>query len=408
MSSIRVLEYIFFILLLIFAISYLIRGTFHEYLQGPTYFSISQEPITKEDIPTLTICFLANRTLTYDIDFTIQAMTWNGLKSENSTLIDLTEGTREYEFRGQRLIRLKQLEVQQNAGFSIRSCIALHMNLVGDFSFSTEFGNSFPLGLFTISFKEHVKSNELHLTTLWITSLENSHGAVLPRFYDGKVKPFHLQKGGFQVIHITKVTSFEYLEGTCQRSSFYECMGSEIVQKCQENGIPCSPVSVPRDGLMEDHPICQTNFTKPECQHPFSILASAQIQCIDRKPCHVQEYSLKQLTRWSVIEDNKSKLEILLSKFLHPSLARDILAKPGVNYAFWPEFGSPTWSRGKYQYYIQKEVHKEYLTVTSTILVGNIGGHLGLCIGFSFTGLIAWLLSVFPKLWHAFFKTNMS
>ena len=108
------LEYIFFILLLIFAISYLIRGTFHEYLQGPTYFSISQEPITKEDIRTLTICFLANRTLTYDMDFMIQTMTWNGLKSENSTLVNLTEGTREYEFRGQRLIRLKQLEVQQS------------------------------------------------------------------------------------------------------------------------------------------------------------------------------------------------------------------------------------------------------------------------------------------------------
>ena len=127
MSSITVLEYIFFILLLIFAISYLIRGTFQEYLQGPTYFSISQKPITKADLPSLTICFLANRTLEYGTDFTIQAMTWNGLKSENSTLIDLTEGTKEYDFHGLRKIRLKQLEVFQNAGFSVRSCVALHL-----------------------------------------------------------------------------------------------------------------------------------------------------------------------------------------------------------------------------------------------------------------------------------------
>ena len=52
---------------------------------------------------------------------------------------------------------------------------------------------------------------------------------------------------------------------------------------------------------------------------------------------------------------------------------------------------------------VQKEVHMEYLTWTGISMVGNIGGQLGLWIGFSFTSLVAVALNMLPTI-RAFIK----
>ena len=77
----------------------------YEYLEGHTNFSVTEEPITVEDIPTFTICLESKRSqesdrvnedlLKYGRDFTIQALNSNAYPSEpenNSTMITLAEG----------------------------------------------------------------------------------------------------------------------------------------------------------------------------------------------------------------------------------------------------------------------------------------------------------------------------
>ena len=43
------------------------------------------------------------------------------------------------------------------------------------------------------------------------------------------------------------------------------------------------------------------------------------------------------------------------------------------------------------------KVYKEYVIVTEMGLIGNVGGTLGMCIGFSFSGLIALIISFFKN-----------
>ena len=45
-----------------------------------------------------------------------------------------------------------------------------------------------------------------------------------------------------------------------------------------------------------------------------------------------------------------------------------------------------------------KIVNTEYLVMSGMILVGNVGGMLGLFVGFSFLGSCEWLLGVFPQI----------
>ena len=65
---------------------------------------------------------------------------------------------------------------------------------------------------------------------------------------------------------------------------------------------------------------------------------------------------------------------------------------------FWASFKVPKWSRGEYIHGVQKEVHKEFWAMTGMSLIGNVGGQLGLCLGFSFIGFSGWVLALIPEL----------
>ena len=80
-----------------------------EYLAENTNFSITEEPITKEDLPTITICILIRtekkekeeepRTIKYGQDFTVQIMDSNSdWFNPNATMISLSEGNNGHNF----------------------------------------------------------------------------------------------------------------------------------------------------------------------------------------------------------------------------------------------------------------------------------------------------------------------
>ena len=78
------------------------------------------------------------------------------------------------------------------------------------------------------------------------------------------------------------------------------------------------------------------------------------------------------------------------------TLLKDLSEK----YMIWVNIASPKSARGKYTKRLEVDVHKEYWALTEISLIGNIGGQLGLCVGFSFTGFVAWMLGLFPDIMY--------
>ena len=127
------------------------------------------------------------------------------------------------------------------------------------------------------------------------------------------------------------------------------------------------------------------------------------MECLDQKPCAIQEYSVEVDPLWSVNERNKDLTEALLRGFLNDKVVNTLVNDLSNKYMIWTNIASQRSTKGKYTKRIQKDVHKEHWALTEISLIGNIGGQLGLCIGFSFTGFIGWMLGLFPdvrdKIW---------
>ena len=87
-----------------------------------------------------------------------------------------------------------------------------------------------------------------------------------------------------------------------------------------------------------------------------------------------------------------------MREFLNDRVVDELIINQDKNYMFWISFSPFDSTRGKYTHRTQIKVSKEYKTLTMISLVGNIGGQLGLFVGFSCTGFITWMLKLVPKL----------
>ena len=154
---------------------------------------------------------------------------------------------------------------------------------------------------------------------------------------------------------------------------------------------------------MEDLPICQSPEKQKECDGFRKI---ALDQCMEQKPCIVQEYVEKLDPLWSGYDKNSSNN--LLRLYLKPSVVDTILQNQDNKYMVWPAFTPRRTKRGKYSRYFSIDVHKEFLAVTGTSLVGNVGGQLGLFVGFSFTGFISWMFDLFPRIKSVFSRLKVT
>ena len=397
-SAIKLVQYIFFIMSL-GAGGYVVKSIVDQYLEGSTYFSDSKQNLTREDLPTATICIWASRNLSYGSDFTIQTIqNYHRSRSENTTLLDLREGKNEYVFRQEGMTFLRELKVAQNAAFSTRSCIAMDLSIPNDIIWiETDVGKGirYQLATFMVSFSDNIANEEITKAVLYFTTQENSYGAVHYRWQDGEVQPIEMQRGGYQSLKIYKIERYEYLKNTCQETSFYECIGSKLgsSERCRENGRQCTPFSIPNQETLKDYPICENEQVISTCKEHRQTV---HLECLNQKPCTIQEYSVEVDPLWSVNEGNKNLTETVLRGFLNDRVVNTVVEDLSNKYMIWANIESPRSTKGKYTKRVQKVVHKEYWALTEISLIGNIGGQLGLCVGFSFTGFIAWMLGLFP------------
>ena len=393
LKPIKVIIYVIFISLAAFFLS----GMIKEYLEDNTSFSITQQSMSKEDLPTVTMCLKSESSaikMRYGRDLTIQTIDskiepW--LPEANTTIRTLVEGNNDYGFMGQkRLTTLEQLRVsQQWSSVSIdQTCIKMKLNLlekqlVGRQSLS--YGTVYDMGMFIITLSEEI-ADTVQGSTLFITSENNSYGVVLTRWLDGNVQPFQLKRGGLHDIMITNVKRYQYLKEKCQDMSYYGCLGQKLKdEKCKIEGTDCSPISTP----VKTFPLCPHNMTMKDCKYKFVVG-----DCMEKLPCITEEYIIQEDEDWS-----GESMKILRGYFSNDDVVDKIAERKRDKFIIWLEFRKMKWSTGLYTRQVKKEVYREYLVWTDISMIGNVGGQLGLWLGFSFTGFMQGTLNLIPKTW---------
>ena len=359
---------------LLFVTLIFVGGIIEEYREGSTYFSVSKQLLSNRDLPTATVCFLAAKELHYWSDFKVQTgTTWEATPN----LIGLQNGMNEYYFFGSRIIFLKELVVGQYALPLYRSCISLSFGMREPFYMNMWGNTSHSLGLFVISFKVNLGELQIKEAILYMTSQRNSYGAVTLRWFDGQAKPLYLKVGQYQNIQIYKIKRYEFLKDRCKETSFYHCMGSNLAKspKCKLGIHSCGPYSLPTTNVYSDFPIC---LNESKChEHTDNIWTGKIDDCKNLIPCHVQVYEMQE-----------GKVGPGMEK--QPKTQND-------SYMFYLDLDSPDGTLGSYSDELKVDVHTEHLAWTFKNLLGNIGGYLGLCVGFSFTGFTSWMLNMLPK-----------
>ena len=153
------------------------------------------------------------------------------------------------------------------------------------------------------------------------------------------------------------------------------------------NGTHCTPFSFP--GNMPF--ICPKNMTNKLIEpisYKDNLMYTIMEECMGQKPCITEEYSIFENKQWSAKDPPVAK-KILEDYIFNRTLLDEILDNQMDKYMILLEFAKGKWSNGLYANKIQKHIYREYLAWTGTSLVGNIGGQLGLWVGFSVAGFIS-------------------
>ena len=194
-------------------------------------------------------------------------------------------------------------------------------------------------------------------------------------------------------LHITELTDYLNLEShsvfnVCSEESYYECLLRQFLNhnfsqdtintknysNCNFSKI-CIPFSLPTSlQAQEKYSMCSDNQTRLCFESVlFDIERDQQKYC--RKTCEVKEFIVRQSHRnpdckeEGPVHKNQFVLEY---DFEVPKATRDML------------------SRNPY-----KTLKTERLVTSGITLVGNVGGTLGMFVGFSFIATSEWLAIVF-------------
>ena len=357
-----------------------------EYLEGDTSFSDSLEAISLSDWPTLVIClptgiisdyFGANgQYALYGKSFFIDATVF-----ENETkTVTLLENK---AVKTQLGLELQLTEIYAPNWLWSQQCYKISSNAV-DGNKDIDF-QKFGVQLTFRTTQEHdLGYDELTGVTVISTSEKNAYGVVVNKWYDGMASQEKAKNG--MKFFINEVTEYRKMEGSCSNQSYFECLADRLVNMdhqwnkkahCQQWTL-CSSLSLPPVGS-HHIPICNRNDgsgyfdSADSCflELVSELRASQDIHC--QKACRVKGY--------------KVDTEPLIS------------TNPPKDFTIQYRFGSQKFSWNRRSERVFKTVKQEEWKFSTISFVGNVGGTIGMFIGFSFIGTYEWLLdTVYYKL----------
>ena len=213
-----------------------------------------------------------------------------------------------------------------------------------------------------------------------ITSEKNSYGLADEKWLDGKVdfksstEHFLHQSvifGETLELEIVGVTEINNMPFTCTHESYYECLGKRFVEINRSalnskisNTSFCAPFSLPLDG--EEIQICTQDGERKFYENViWELEADQQTQC--KISCNIKEFSVQQ-GKSSIYTDPTQRTAGFRYKFVLPKATKDLRSKKPF-----------------------KRIKTQYLMTSMMTLVGNVGGTLGLFIGFSFLEISEWI-----------------
>ena len=164
---------------------------------------------------------------------------------------------------------------------------------------------------------------------------------------------------------------------------------------CHENGTPCAPYSLPSKEPLIDFHMCQRKLSL-ECYEDFSKLSWPE--CKTQKSCLVKEYSLKEEVLSQV--DQVDVFNTSASEQIWGNNAKamnEMLQERNSSFLFTLNYDHWDWQRGDRGTKLKVEIHKEYLVWSASTMIGNVGGMMGMTIGFSFFGYIGYVLDFLPQ-----------
>ena len=177
---------------------------------------------------------------------------------------------------------------------------------------------------------------------------------------------------------VSDIQQTQYLSSDCVTLSYYECLEIALtnIDDCDRHGGLCDVYGLPHSLL----PICNSTAAK-ECSKAvfWQTFGKNDQVCRGKKTCSMTRYS-----------------PVLISS--QPATERV--------FSFTYAIESPQSSMGERLSEPYKVVHKEFLIWNTLTMIANIGGTLGLTLGFSFIGSVDWLTNFLVKMWSKFHGTN--
>ena len=183
---------------------------------------------------------------------------------------------------------------------------------------------------------------------------------------DGGAQKFEIKLGQFMVIGL-KSKEYFYLnkhDSPCSQDSFVEQWKPYLISYIKSKNIKIGEICTYLYFLSDIIPMCDF-FNKELIKHVSEITEGPYVRFKrdvgHLRPCHILEYSGQP-----VLSTNQGGSGILFEyKFLPPQL---------------------------------KTVYKEYLIFDMVGVIGSVGGTLGMCIGFSFSGIISTIFGIVLKM----------
>ena len=213
---------------------------------------------------------------------------------------------------------------------------------------------------FKLYFSKSFSQDDLPTLHIFMTSEKNSYGIVINEWMNGKAMKAQIKKG-MQKIIVVRSEKRMYLpkSSKCQDESFFECLSSSYIPKLKESHDQCSLVSLPSSQILSTCNFTETNKEKKQekVKQFWNHFDKVSVQC-PTKLCITTEYL-----------GEESYYEELMNKNVTIQFSYMLSSNSTILY-------------------------EEYLVYDLVTTIGSVGGTLGMCIGFSFAGMISPLLNL--------------
>ena len=304
-------------------------GVLEKFISGKTSFAKSEEPM--KELPTITLCFSnpdsTKTTYEYGLDFKLEYIL---------TIRDIVKST--FLIEGTNMTVL-----EETVGFN--KFISRTLGNCFKFSHISFNAMDYQYANFILYFDESAILHDATKLNLFFTTEINVFGLAVSSYRNGRVAKIEVNKGFFQQIDV-RTEKLIYLSGisNCGHESFYECFCR--IYETNESSIKCFPGTLP-----SYLPICKS----------------------------LNKYMTQFWSVWNKVTKNGHCPKLCKTvQYFAETVTSHKNWDPNVAFGFGLSFDE---TRG------MASVHEEYLIYDTTSMIGSVGGTLGMCIGFSFTGV---------------------